>query len=77
MYNYLTANEWTGPDEQMKVVKVILDNTKFAMFIQTHEGMPLRSVNLSVYEVVTVHVCPKNPFTVLIELPKSYDLVSG
>ena len=55
---------------------MVLDSSKYVLYVQTVEGMPLRSVNLAVYEVLTLHVCPKSPFTVLIELPKSYDLVS-
>lgn len=72
---FFTASEWEGPDSEMKTVKIVLDDSKFAMYIQTHNGLPLRSVNLALYELVTMHVCPKAPFTILIELPKSYDLV--
>ena len=72
---YVVASEWVGGDE-VKNVRVVLDSNKYVLYVQTIEGMPLRSVNLAVYEVLTLHVCPKSPFTVLIELPKSYDLVS-
>jgi len=57
-------------------VRIRLDDAKYVLYVQTVEGLPLRSANLSVYEVLTLHVCPKSPFTVLIQLPKSYDLVS-
>ncbi|XP_067931933.1 dual oxidase 1-like [Watersipora subatra] len=72
--NVIYASEWVG-EEEVKNVRVVLDNSKYVLYVQTVEGIPIRSANLAVYEILTVHVCPKSPFTVLIELPKSYDLV--
>lgn len=58
-------------------MRVILDPDKYVLYVQTTEGLPLRSANLFAYEILTLHICPKSPFTVLVELPKSYDLVSA
>lgn len=62
--------------EDLKVVKIVLDDNKYALYVQNMDGVPLRSVNLIAYDIITLHICPKEPYTVLIELPKSYDLVS-
>lgn len=72
----VAASEWIGGDE-LKDVKIELDPDKYVLYVRTPEGKPIRSINLFVYEVITLHICPRSPFTVLIELPKSYDLVSA
>jgi len=75
LFGNFPVNEWIGPDE-ITTVNISFGSDKYALYVKGLDGVATRSVNLAVYEVVTLFIYPNYPYVVLIEIPKAYDLVS-